>query len=145
MLINDLFHLSYCTNIHPAETWEATFQSLQKYLLPIQSKLAPNKKLGIGLRLSNQASIELNQRNHLEAFKQWLNNHNLYVFTMNGFPYGAFHQQRVKDQVHQPDWSTKERFEYTKRLIDQLAYLLPEGMEGGISTSPISYKPWLTN
>jgi hypothetical protein len=61
---------------------------------------------------------------------------------MNGFPYGGFHRQRVKDEVHQPDWTTQERLDYTKKLFFLLAELLPEGMEGGISTSPISYKYW---
>lgn len=65
------------------------------------------------------------------------------MFTMNGFPYGGFHHQEVKDKVHQPDWTTADRLGYTVRLAKVLAELLPEGMEGGISTSPLSYKPWL--
>jgi hypothetical protein len=61
---------------------------------------------------------------------------------MNGFPYGGFHRQVVKDSVYAPDWRTDERLAYTIRLCHILAYLLPDGMEGGISTVPISYKPW---
>jgi hypothetical protein len=61
---------------------------------------------------------------------------------MNGFPYGGFHRQVVKEAVYAPDWRTEERVAYTIRLCHILAYLLPEGMEGGISTVPISYKPW---
>lgn len=82
---------------------------------------------------------------NLQHFKQWLRDEDLYVFTMNGFPYGSFHRQRVKDQVYAPDWRTKERVEYTLRLTEILAELLPQGMDGGISTSPLSYKPWLKN
>jgi hypothetical protein len=48
----------------------------------------------------------------------------------------------VKDDVHRPDWTTPERLAYTKRLARILAYLLPEELHGGISTSPLSYKPW---
>jgi hypothetical protein len=64
---------------------------------------------------------------------------------MNGFPYGNFHDERVKDMVHAPDWTTRERVAYTKRLFDQLAYLIPDGIQGGISTSPISYKHWYSS
>jgi hypothetical protein len=61
---------------------------------------------------------------------------------MNGFPYGGFHHTKVKDQVHAPDWTTNERVSYTIRLFHILEELLPENMEGGISTSPLSYKYW---
>jgi sugar phosphate isomerase/epimerase len=97
---------------------------------------------GLGLRLSNTASAELNEGNHMPEFKKWLQENNIYIFTMNGFPYGNFHDEPVKDKVHAPDWTTKKRVKYTQRLFDQLAELLPEGMSGGISTSPISYKHW---
>jgi hypothetical protein len=70
----------------------------------------------------------------------------LYVFTLNGFPYGGFHNTIVKDDVHTPDWTTKDRYDYTLRLAHLLANLLPENLnEGGISTSPLSYKYWWKN
>ena len=62
---------------------------------------------------------------------------------MNGFPYGPFHGQAVKANVHAPDWRDEERLRYTLRLIQILEHLLPEGMTGGISTSPLSYKAWV--
>jgi hypothetical protein len=46
--------------------------------------------------------------------------------------------------VHTPDWTTKERVEYTLRLFNILKELLPEGMDGGISTSPLSYRHWFS-
>ncbi|MEQ8811782.1 MAG: metabolite traffic protein EboE [Imperialibacter sp.] len=61
---------------------------------------------------------------------------------MNGFPYGGFHNTRVKEQVHAPDWTTTDRLSYTIRLFDILSQLLPVGMEGGISTSPLTYRYW---
>ncbi|MEP1985696.1 MAG: metabolite traffic protein EboE [Maribacter dokdonensis] len=71
-----------------------------------------------------------------------MNDNDLYVFTMNGFPYGNFHDERVKDLVHAPDWTTDDRLNYTKRLFRQLSELIPAGLNGGISTSPITYKYW---
>ena len=52
--------------------------------------------------------------------------HDLYVFTLNGFPYGPFHGVRVKEEVYQPDWSYPERLAYTNQLADLLR-LLPDG------------------
>jgi len=142
MLVTDKYHLTYCTNIHPGKDWELTFTQLQTHVPTIKAKLAPTVPFGLGLRLSNLASEELDAGENLKHFKHWLQDNDIYVFTMNGFPYGNFHNESVKDKVHAPDWTTKERVVYTKRLFRQLAYLLPEGISGGISTSPISYKHW---
>jgi hypothetical protein len=136
-------HLTYCSNIHPGESWLEVFASLRTHLPLVKKKVSPTQPLGIGLRLSNQASIELMEAGTSE-FLEWMKSEEFYVFTMNGFPYGGFHRQKVKDQVHQPDWTSDERVAYTIRLFDLLAEMLPEGMDGGISTSPLSYKPWWT-
>tara|TARA_R110002167_G_scaffold37529_5_gene117622 strand:+ start:2254 stop:3447 length:1194 start_codon:yes stop_codon:yes gene_type:complete len=145
MLINDTYQITYCTNIHPGSDWEHTFNSLKQHVPTIKNQVSKDNPFGLGLRLSNKASEELNEGEHLADFKNWLEENQLYVFTMNGFPYGNFHDERVKDNVHAPDWTTRERVVYTKRLFEQLAYLLPKGMSGGISTSPISYKYWHTS
>lgn len=134
--------LTYCTNIHPGETWRDTFDSLKTHIPNVKKAVSPTQAFGIGLRLSNQASIELELGNNLKNFKKWLQRENCYVFTMNGFPYGDFHETVVKDHVHNPDWSTTERLSYSLRLFRILAEMIPDGMEGGISTSPISYRFW---
>ncbi|MFD2202617.1 metabolite traffic protein EboE [Shivajiella indica] len=135
-------HLTYCTNIHPGESWDATFKNLQNFIPGIKNKLSKDKPFGIGLRSSHEASLELSKPKRLSAFKKWLDENDCYVFTFNGFPYGGFHRQVVKDEVHQPDWTTPERLAYTSRLFNILADLIPEGMDGGISTSPLSYRHW---
>ncbi len=91
--------------------------------------------------------MELTQPERLKEFQNWLTANDCYVFTMNGFPYGGFHNTRVKDQVHAPDWRTPERVDYTIRLFHLLTALLPIHMAGsiieaGISTSPLSYRYW---
>lgn len=98
--------------------------------------------MGIGLRLSGSASLELLAPGELDRFKHWLAENQAYVFTINGFPHGDFHHTVVKENVHSPDWTTDERKIYTKRLIQVLQQLLPDGMDGGISTSPLSYRHW---
>ncbi len=140
MYVNNSFHTTYCTNIHPGQDWETTFASLQEHIFKIKNKIAPKNDFGIGLRLSNQASQELGLGEKLLQFRDWLQENHCYVFTMNGFPYGNFHGEKVKENVHAPDWTTNQRRIYTKRLFDQLAVLLPNGVNGGISTSPVGYK-----
>lgn len=135
-------HLSYCTNIHPGESWPDHFEALKRSFPYIKSQVSNDKPMGIGLRLSNAASLELIRDEELAAFKAWLSVNNAYVFTMNGFPYGDFHHAVVKDKVHTPDWTNPERREYTLRLFRILEKLLPPDMDGGISTSPLSYKYW---
>lgn len=135
-------HISYCSNIHPGEGWQEHFNELKTNVPLIKERVSPNKPFGLGLRLSAKAAEELSDSSALSEFKEWLARHDLYVFTMNGFPYGDFHLKRVKDQVHAPDWTTKLRLNYTKRLFDILVQLLPEHHQGGISTSPLSYRFW---
>lgn len=135
-------HLTYCTNIHAGEDWPAHFAALKLHFPAIKSDVSPGAPMGIGLRLSNSASLELSEAGRLAEFHDWMREVGGYVFTMNGFPYGEFHDTVVKDQVHAPDWTSGERLEYTVRLADILAGLLPDDLDGGISTSPLGYRYW---
>lgn len=139
---NSNLHLTYCTNIHPGETWLEVENNLKQYLPQLKARLSPDKAFGIGLRLANSATRELLAGYNLVRFQNWLQQEDLYVFTLNSFPYGGFHHQVVKDKVYAPDWSTSERLDYTLRSIEILMALLPPNLDGGISTLPISYKPW---
>jgi|KBSMisStandDraft_5_1062788.scaffolds.fasta_scaffold08572_5 hypothetical protein len=136
-------HLAYSTNVHPGETWSETLRALEQFTLPVRAAIAPDESFGIGLRLSDQASRELIEPGVLDQFCQWLEIHHCYVFTINGFPFGKFHGGRVKEQVYLPDWTTKERLDYTKRLFDILAALLPNDVEGSVSTVPGSFKEFI--
>jgi hypothetical protein len=140
---NPIFHLTYCTSIHPANGWHEVFANLQYYLPALKAQLAPERPFGIGLRLSARECHEVLEKDHLQQFKAFLRAHGLYVFTLNGFPYGAFHQQPVKAEVHAPDWRQEARMTYTRLLIHLLAQVLPANVDGSISTSPLSYKPWV--
>jgi hypothetical protein len=137
-----LGHLTYCTNIHAGKNWKEDFAHLQQHFPEIRQAVADDQPMGIGLRLSNTASIELLETLQLINFKTWLKENHAYVFTMNGFPYGDFHNTVVKENVHSPDWTTDERKAYTLRLIQILQELLPIEVDGGISTSPLSYRHW---
>lgn len=135
-------HLTYCTNIHAGKNWTEDFNALKLNFPDIKQSVSPDRPMGLGLRLSHESSLQLSNPPYLAEFKQWLQQNEAYVFTMNGFPYGDFHRTVVKENVHAPDWTTPERKDYTIRLFHILKLLLPDGMDGGISTSPLSYRHW---
>jgi sugar phosphate isomerase/epimerase len=133
-------HLTYCTNIHPGESWAAVFENIRTHVLAVKQRVAPNEPFGVGLRLSAQAAAELRQPEELERFRDFLAQSELYVFTINGFPYGPFHGRPVKAAVYRPDWTEPPRRSYTDDLAELLAALLPEGLGGSISTVPGGFK-----
>ena len=137
-------HLAYCTNIHRGQTWPETFDSLQRHTLAVRDHVSPGQPYAIGLRLSEQAARELSDRAALTGFQKWLERESCYVFTINGFPYGKFHGTRVKEQVYAPDWTKPERLSFTNLLFDLLAELLPDGLEGSVSTVPGSFKEFIS-
>ena len=141
MHLKQNLHLAYCTNIHRGQDWPETFDTLVKYVLAVRDRVSPGRPYAIGLRLSHQAALELSDRQTLARFQRWLDQENCYVFTINGFPYGTFHGGRVKELAYVPDWTTSERVQYTNRLFDLLAQLVPDGLEGSVSTVPCSFKP----
>jgi hypothetical protein len=138
-----LGHLTYCTNIHRGETWPEVLAALQRHVPAIKAQLSPDRAFGVGLRLSAVAAEALRDPAAFEQLRGFLDDHGLYVFTINGFPYGPFHGVRVKEEVYQPDWQHEERLSYTNLLADLLADLLPEepALEGSVSTVPGTFKP----
>lgn len=136
-------HLTYCTNIHPGETWEEVAHALRVHLPAVKAQLCPEQDFGVGLRLSAAAAQDLAKPEAFAQLQDILASGGLYVFTINGFPYGTFHGARVKEEVYQPDWRTAERLAYSNQLADLLARLLPEDatIDGSISTVPGGFKP----
>ena len=137
--------LTYCSNIHPGESWPEIRSNLDKYIPQISGNLPPVSRFGIGLRLSAEATRALAEPEKLTEFKNYLNKHNVYVFTINGFPYGPFHGTRVKEDVYLPDWKDPERLRYTNQIADVFAEFLPPGQPGSISTVPGAFKACVTN
>lgn len=139
-------HLAYCTNIHPAESWEETERVLRGDVLAVRDELRNSGDLGadesfaIGLRLSARAARELLEPGCIDRFRGWLEETNTYVFTINGFPYGDFHGTRVKEKVFQPDWTDPRRVEYTMDLFRILAGIAKPGTGASVSTLPGSHK-----
>ncbi|OLE34061.1 MAG: hypothetical protein AUG47_02190, partial [Alphaproteobacteria bacterium 13_1_20CM_3_64_12] len=134
-------HLTYCTNIHAGESWSDIRTSLDKHVPAIKSTVAPNQPMGVGLRLSGEAAAVAREPEALASFRDQLSNLGAYVFTINAFPYGPFHGVRVKENVYLPDWRDRERVAFTANSAAVLAAVLPNDVEGSISTVPGAFKP----
>jgi sugar phosphate isomerase/epimerase len=134
--------LTYCTNIHPGETWPEVRTVLERSLPVVRAAVAPSEPFGVGLRLAAAAADALSAPAELAALRELLRQRDLYVFTINGFPYGAFHGTRVKEAVYTPDWRSPERGRYSAVLAELLAALLPENCAyGSVSTIPGAFRP----
>ncbi len=135
--------LTYCLNIHPGETWSENLATLRTTVLAVRDLVSPGKPFGLGLRLSAAAAAELDDPARLTELIGFLDSEALYVFTINGFPYGRFHGGPVKENVYAPDWRSPLRRDYTNQLATILAALIPDGGAGSISTVPCSWKAWI--
>ncbi|HVJ21857.1 MAG TPA: metabolite traffic protein EboE [Polyangiaceae bacterium] len=134
-------HLTYCSNVHPGESLAEVEGAIERHVVAVKRELSPAEPFGAGLRLSARAADELAGAERLARFASALQDAGLYVFTLNGFPHGAFHGTRVKEQVYRPDWLEAERVRYTAVLARVLARLLPDGVPGSISTVPGCFRP----
>lgn len=137
----ELVHLGYCTNVHPAEDLDGILAQLDTYALPVRESLE-EPVLGVGLWLAHEVAAALAADADLTGrLRAELGARGLEVVTLNGFPYGGFHQPVVKHAVYRPDWTSPERRRYTTNLGHVLARLLPDDVrEGSISTLPLGWR-----
>jgi len=92
--------LAYCTNVHPGRDLEATRTALEQYACAVKERYSPQHPMAVGLWLSAETARQLlEERRQLNEFGAWLEEVGLVPCTMNGFPYGDFHQEVVKHQV----------------------------------------------
>jgi len=142
---NGLGHLTYSTLVHPGDTWDEMWTSLATYVPKVKARVAPNEPFGVSLRLSASSAETLVQsRSERDKLKKFLADGDMYLYTVNAFPYGPFKNQIVKEQVYEPDWRSEERTRYTINVADVLADVVPEGVSPSIQSSPLGFKPRVT-
>ncbi|MFF5076310.1 metabolite traffic protein EboE [Actinoplanes sp. NPDC000266] len=137
-------HLSYCTNVHPAEDLDGIIGQLDTYALPIRRRLGSDV-LGLGLWLAAPAAAALAGDPTLRRkLRRELDVRGLEVVTLNGFPYEAFQAPVVKHAVYYPDWTERERLDYTLNCARVLADLMPDTANyGSVSSLPLAWRtPW---
>jgi sugar phosphate isomerase/epimerase len=131
--------LCYCTNVHPCRSAAEVERVLDDYAVPVRQRAGFD--IAVGLWLPAVAVDEV-QRDASQRFglRRALDARGLTCHTLNAFPFGDFHDSRVKEQVYLPDWADPRRLDYTAACAGLLADLLPEGVDGSISTLPLGFK-----
>ncbi len=131
-------HLGYCFNVLPGESVAALIDQARRIQGPVRARLGVDR-MGVGLWIARAAATELrSDPEALAALQAALVEQGLYVFTLNGFPYGGFHAAEVKARVFEPSWADPARLLYTIDLAELLVDLLPDDVEvGTISTVPL--------
>ena len=136
----DKHQLAYCSNVHSGETLAEVKHNITHLIAQVGQQRQVDS-MASGLWLSAIAASTLQDNGELEGFKQCLAQANIRLTSINGFPYGDFHQTKVKAQVYLPDWADIKRLEYSKNLARVLAACLPDDCDfGAISTLPLGYK-----
>jgi hypothetical protein len=142
---NGLGHLTYSTLVHPGDTWEDMWASLTTYVPRVKARVCPDRPFGVSLRLSASSAATLAgssaERGRLKAF---LADNDMYLYTVNAFPYGPFKNRVVKEDVYEPDWRSEERTRYTMNVADVLADVTPAGISPSIQSAPLGFKPRVT-
>lgn len=146
MRLNDRIHLTYCTNVHPAEDAAGVLALVGRDgpVAQVLGRVGGPGPFGVGLRLSDAAA-----RGDAGALRAALDERGMYCFTVNGFVHGGFQVDGVKEAVYAPPWggadhgeAARERVAYVLRCGRMLADLLPDGVAGSLSTSAGTYRPW---
>lgn len=131
--------LGYCTNVHAGLTVADVLAGLDRYTVPVMNRVG--RPVAAGLWLARPVVDELlADPQGLARLAEALDSRKLVCYTLNAFPYGDFHAARVKENVYLPDWSQPDRLTYTEECATALAAILPEGVEGSISTLPLGFK-----
>jgi sugar phosphate isomerase/epimerase len=121
------------------------WDSLTRYLPEVKERVAPDQRFGVSLRLSGASVGRLiadgHERMRLKAF---LDSNDMYLYTVNAFPYGPFKNTVVMENVYEPDWRTDQRAEYTMRVADIIAEVGGEGVNPSIQSAPLGFKPRVT-
>jgi hypothetical protein len=142
---NGLGHLTYSTLVHPGDTWSEMWDSLNRYVPQVKARVCPNKSFGVSLRLSAASAQTLTgDRHERERLKDFLHSHDMYLYTVNAFPYGPFKNRVVKKDVYEPDWSTDARATYTMQVADILAEVAAPHVQPSIQSPPLGFKPKVT-
>lgn len=129
----------YCTNVHAGADLATARKNLETYAFQVRDLLGNSQPLPVGLWLAEPAARSLAESDEASRLRDWLAENRLVPFTFNGFPQGDFHQPRVKHLVYLPTWTDPRRRDYTLLLIDHLHQLLPQDLQGSISTLPLGW------
>lgn len=136
-------HLSYSTNVHPAETLEELTAVLRRHVAPVSRAAFGDQTAAVNLRLGMKQADELLGHPVLpsnsalsdailqappteacQRFLQTLDELKLDVVSINAFPIRDFHAPRVKEQVYSPPWTDGGRAQYSLKIAKVLTQFM---------------------
>ncbi|WP_339521685.1 metabolite traffic protein EboE [Pseudomonas sp. EL_65y_Pfl2_R96] len=131
--------VGYCSNVHPTRDLAGLRSSIEQHFQGVRTLRGLDEQ-DSGLWISALAAAELQQPSARADFLDLLQRSGLRLTSLNGFPYGQFHQGAVKAEVYLPSWAESERLAYSLNLARILADALPPDCpQGVISTVPLGY------
>ncbi|KIH83112.1 metabolite traffic protein EboE [Pseudomonas batumici] len=131
--------IGYCSNVHPTPELAGLCASIEAHFQGVRQLRGLNEQ-DSGLWISALAAAQLQQMSARSNFLNLLQRSGLRLTSLNGFPYGQFHQGAVKAEVYLPSWANPKRLAYSLNLARILAQALPpDCRQGVISTVPLGY------
>jgi hypothetical protein len=116
--------------------------SLEEFLPEVKRRFSPDAPMGVSLRISNaSAEVLVNDPAERAWVKRFLKDNELYVYTVNAFPFGPFKGELVKERVYEPDWTTEDRTRYTMNVARILAEITGPEVEPTIQSAPLAFRP----
>jgi sugar phosphate isomerase/epimerase len=137
----DGVRLTYCGNVHPANDLDEWLESTRRHAVPIaRAARAGGHEFGLGAWWNHTIARELAHDDaSRRRVRDFLAAEGLPLWTLNVFPIGGFHDDRVKTAVYRPDWADERRVDYTLNAARAAALLAPEGAVVPLSTLPLGY------
>lgn len=131
--------IGYCSNVHPTRDLAGLRSSIEQHFQGVRTLRGLDAQ-DSGLWISALAAAELQQTSARLDFIDLLHRSGLRLTSLNGFPYGQFHQGAVKAEVYLPSWADPKRLVYSLNLARILAHALPPDCQHGvISSVPLGY------
>lgn len=132
--------LTYCGNVHAAADLDAWLATLARFAAPVAATCGETGPFPLGVwwpaplagRLAAEPAARARVRAELDAL-------GLRIATLNVFPHGDFHGERVKERVYRPDWATEARVLYTLDAARAAAALVEPGTVLPLSTLPLGF------
>ena len=112
--------LSYCTNVHPCRSLNDVGRMLADQATAVRDQCGFEIAVGLWLPAAAMADVAADP-GAIDRLRGWLAEHRFSCHTLNAFPFGDFHSERVKEQVYLPDWADLRRLDYTRSCSRLLA------------------------
>ncbi len=137
--MSQTFRSTYCGNVHAAHDLDSWIAAAQRFSVPIAERRG-GRRFGLGVWWDASLARELRVSGGLRSrLRGWLAERGLEIWTVNVFPFEAFHDDEVKLGVYSPDWADEARVQYTLDAAAVVADLAHPGEIVSLSTLPLGY------